>query len=305
MASAPESTVPAPTAADVTVAVLTAGRSPLLRDVLDAIGNGTPRAQLRILWSGRDGPPADLERQAEVRRIPPSEFDHGRTRQLVLDSCRTPFLAFLSDDAVPTSGGWLETLLAGFGDPRVGVVFGRQIARPEHGLAERVFRTVRYPATSFTWVADSAHRAAPLALPVSDANVGYRTEALRRCGGFPSPCPFGEDQVVAERLLASGWAAAYCADASVWHSHRQSWRSLLERGYHSGLAETVARSEGGAGGTVGAGGRLFTRMVAAGWREAGLAGALVLLGGAGLRAIGYATARVRRPLERRRTGRSA
>jgi rhamnosyltransferase len=49
--------------------------------------------------------------------------------------------------------------------------------------------------------------------------AAYRRTALEQAGGFSRESNFGEDTVVAARLLQSGWSIANLAQAQVYHSH--------------------------------------------------------------------------------------
>lgn len=276
------------TLVDVTAAVLSAGASPYLRSVVDGIRGGTVRpARIEVVWSGLGPPPGYLDEGVSITVIPPRSFDHGRTRQAVLERAETSVVSFLSDDAVPIAPTWLERLLAPFASDEVGVVYGRQVGRPEHGVAERVFRATRYPKECSV-VGPARRSGSILFLPVSDANVAYRVAALKSAGGFPVPCAFGEDQVAFERIVAGGWSAAYAGDAAVWHSHRLSWSSVIARGWQSAHAEGAsAGSRVRRTASLAPGLRFVARMVKDAFREAGLLGMCATGGVSTLRAVGY------------------
>jgi rhamnosyltransferase len=57
---------------------------------------------------------------------------------------------------------------------------------------------------------------------------------LEQTGGFPRESNFGEDTVVAARLLLSGWRIAYVAEAQAYHSHSYSCREEFRRYYRIG-----------------------------------------------------------------------
>jgi rhamnosyltransferase len=52
---------------------------------------------------------------------------------------------------------------------------------------------------------------------------------LQSVGGFPLDVNFGEDTVVAARLISAGWKIAYVAEAQVFHSHDYTWREEFQR----------------------------------------------------------------------------
>ncbi|SRR6266480_526881 len=272
------------------VIVLSAGASPYLGKVLRAVLACHPSPDAVILvWSGREAAPQDLPQPVEVVRIAPESFDHGGTRRLALELYGSDVVAFLSDDAEPTGEGWLAHLTAPFSDPAVSAVYGRQVPRPDCGLAERAFRNARYPETSLTLDRTIFGRLPKVGLPISDANAAYRVSAVAAVGGFPKVCPYGEDLVVAHALMDAGWRVLYSSDAAAWHSHRLSSLELFLRGVRAGrLSGLVLRGRALPTKTgFGAGARFAVSILARGWDEAGAAGVISVLWASGLRVAGY------------------
>src|SRR5688500_11292061 len=92
----------------VTIVVLSAGASPFLDDVLKALNAASPGPEsVQVIWSARDPVPPSVSAAAQTRVIDPQTFDHGGTRGLALQSCKTDLLAFLSDDAPPVGPQWV------------------------------------------------------------------------------------------------------------------------------------------------------------------------------------------------------
>lgn len=63
----------------------------------------------------------------------------------------------------------------------------------------------------------------------SNSFGAYRRSALEAVGGFPLDVNFGEDTVVAARLLLAGWKIMYAGDAEVYHSHHYSFSEEFRR----------------------------------------------------------------------------
>jgi len=161
-------------------------------------------------------------------------YDHGAVRTALVLAARAPFVALLSQDAVPVGDGYLAALLAPFADPRVAGVQARQIPRPG---ADPLVR-----ASLARWTPDAAApmRVAPMggwgALSPHDRlalarfdNVG---SAVRRSTieavPFP-PRPFGEDLAWGQKVLDAGHALAYAPDALVEHHHDPTLAELFRR----------------------------------------------------------------------------
>jgi len=200
--------------------------------------------QVIIVDSMSDDGTADLARAAGYRVAPVrrSEFDHGATRQFAVNLAeRAGAVVFLTQDAVLVEPDALQLLLSALDDPSVAVAYGRQRARPHSGDIEAHARAFNYPAFSrVTSLADVAQIGLKAAF-CSNSFAAYRREALMQVGGFPSDTIFGEDTLVAAKLLLQGWKVAYCADACVYHSHDYSYAQEFRRYFDVGVMHTRER----------------------------------------------------------------
>lgn len=121
-------------------------------------------------------------------------------------STTSSLVAFIDDDCSPQPD-WLECGLAGFADPRVGVVQGKTI-RPATGREYRYtpFTVVREVTTPSPWF--------------EGCNIFFRREALEQTGGFDESFgrfPCGEDTNLGWSVLAAGWGREWAEDAVVEH----------------------------------------------------------------------------------------
>ena len=155
-----------------------------------------------------------------VEHINRCQFDHGGTRQRAVESLEgMDIVVFLTQDAVLQSPDSLATLLQAFGDPRVGMAYGRQLPRPHAGILESHARHFNYPQNSGIRSFEDRTRLGIKTAFVSNSFAAYRRDALMQVGGFPGKLILAEDMVVAAKLLKAGWLVAYVADACVYHSH--------------------------------------------------------------------------------------
>jgi rhamnosyltransferase len=181
-----------------------------------------PRSVLVIDSSSTDDTVARFQATgAEVVVIPKSQFDHGGTRQRAVNrlSPRIDVVVFLTQDAVPADSETVARIVAAFADPEVGVAYGRQLPHLGAGAIEAHARLFNYPPESAVLRPQDAAAAGIKASFCSNSFAAYRRRALEMVGGFPSGTIFGEDATVTGRMLLSGWAKAYVADAQVHHSH--------------------------------------------------------------------------------------
>lgn len=184
-----------------------------------------------------DGTP-ELARAAgfEVVSILRTDFNHGGTRQMAAERlAHAEILVYLTQDAVLANPDAIEMMLAAFDDPLVGAVCGRQLPRPEAGAIEAHVRAFNYPAASEMRSLVSRDRLGIKAVFLSNAFAAYRRSALLQVGGFPRDVLFGEDTLVAAKLLLAGFKLAYVAEASVFHSHSYTWVQEFRRYFDIGV----------------------------------------------------------------------
>ena len=198
----------------VSVAIPVRNGGSLLREVLVAV-----RAQrldhpveLLVADSGSTDGSRDLARRmgAELIDVPPAEFSHGATRNLLAERSRGSHVAFLTQDAVPADERWLADLLEGFHAAEdVGLVFGPYRARPEASLMVR-----RELDDWFASLPLGAERGVGKPLDVrrsffTDANGCIARAAWERVPF--RPVSYAEDQLLARDMLAAGYAKVYRA----------------------------------------------------------------------------------------------
>lgn len=221
---------------------------PLLEDVLFGIAAQEGVAfELIIVDSGSsDG---TLERvktfadeaafPVKVLSIEPAEFGHGKTRNFLARHARGDVLVYLTHDASPASKHWLAHHLEHYRNPKVGLVFGSQLPRPD------AHPTVRAELISF--FSGFAHNGAPTVYATeegkgvdrsgaatdaimrfnSNANASYRQEAWREINF--RDVSYSEDQLAAQDILKAGWHKVFEPRAAVLHSHNFGTWGFFQR----------------------------------------------------------------------------
>jgi len=226
----------------VTVAVPVRNGGPLLEEALAAVcAQRLDRpVELLVADSGSSDGSREIARRygAALIDIPPNEFSHGRTRNLLVERASGSHIAFITQDAVPAGDTWLARLLRGFeasGD--VGLVFGPYRARANSSLMVR--------RELDQWFASLSTQPERGASEPPDARRSFFTDAngcIARLAWEQvpfRPVSYAEDQLLARDMLAAGYAKVYRPDAAVIHSHsygpidqfRRSfdeWRGLRE-----------------------------------------------------------------------------
>ena len=233
----------------VTVAIPTLNGGPGFEETLAAV-----RAQrldrgveLLVCDSGSSDGTVSLARRYDARVIviPEAHFSHGGTRNLLMSEARGDHVAFLTQDAVPATEGWLGGLLSGFALARdVGLVFGPYRPRPEASLSVRRELTAWFG--SFSNGAPRVDRLEPggeHAPPQSfHGRLGFFTDAngcVARHAWEQVPfrdIAYAEDHLLAQDMLRAGFAKVYIPNAAVIHSHEYSASQWLRRSFDESRA---------------------------------------------------------------------
>ena len=202
-------------------------------EVLESItSQDIPGLKLMIVDSGSSDDTVTLARKYgfEVQQIKSFEFNHGGTRQLLVDSAvDCEICVFLTQDAIVASPNSISSLIKAFDDSTVGIAYGRQLPHRNAKPLEKHLRLFNYPQKSkVTSVADKK----TLGFKVffcSNSFAAYRITALNDVGGFPTGFIMGEDAIVGAKMIKAGHKIAYVADAGAYHSHNYSIQEEYKR----------------------------------------------------------------------------
>ena len=179
--------------------------------------------------------------EVKVITVNRASFDHGGTRDMALRFCAGDIVFFMTQDAIPVDEYYIERLLTLFDDERVAAVGGRQIAKPDATRWEQLVREHNYPAFTRVWDRSAIERMGVRAFMISDTCAAYRRDAYLAVGGFDYPIMINEDMLMAQKLLAAGYAVGYNGDAAVYHSHNMTLLQQYRRNYVVG--RTMKRYE--------------------------------------------------------------
>lgn len=197
-----------------------------------------------ILDSSSTDGTVDLAKAAgfQVHSIQRADFNHGGTRQLAVDLLpHADILVYLTQDAILADSKDIETLLTAFIDPDVVAAYGRQLPRQGAGPIESHARSFNYPALSDVRTLKMRDSLGVKTIFISNSFAAYRRSALKEVGGFPSNTIFGEDTIVAAKLLLAHQKVAYVAEAQVYHSHPYTWMQEFRRYFDIGVLHSRER----------------------------------------------------------------
>jgi GT2 family glycosyltransferase len=235
---------------EISVIVVTLGRTPLLERCVRAVASGTLRPrELVVVDQGPPGLKPKLEEwlagsavALEHLDVPPMGV--SRARNIGAEAAAAGQLAFTDDDCVP-DGEWLAALAEAVE------------ATPADGASGRVLpleddRPGRIGVSSRTDMRARSFRGGGDTLPWevgTGGNLLVRRTVFERAGGFDEEFGPGarfraaEDVQLLERLLSAGATLAYTPRAVVHHERKTRSDRLRRRlPYGFGLGALVARA---------------------------------------------------------------
>ncbi|MBP1583607.1 MAG: glycosyltransferase [Victivallales bacterium] len=218
----------------IVIFTINACKRGLWNEVLDAVARQTfqPDERLVVDSNSQDKTvPIAIEHGWKTTIIRREDFNHGLTRTQILRNLQADgfdSVVFLSQDAILTSPDSLGTIMGFLHDNPVAGCFGRQIDTRRHSLGAWQ-KKCYYPEVSrIKTLADIPHL--KLMTPFfSNAFAAWKIAEALEHGGFPCTM-FGEDMLLAAKIIETGGAIGYCADAMVIHEHQESVYSLFQRG---------------------------------------------------------------------------
>jgi len=199
-----------------------------------------PKPLLIIDSSSNQGPTLPPRQdEYELITIPRDSFDHGATRQKAFESIqhRAAIVVFMTQDAILSDPTALERLVCAFNAPTLAAAYGRQLPHPGASPIAAHARHFNYGPESTVKQLTDRDRLGLKTCFLSNSFAAYRCRDLAAIGGFPAT-HFGEDMLVAARLLLNHRQVAYVADACVYHSHDYTLKEEYLRYYATGRLHT-------------------------------------------------------------------
>ena len=172
-----------------------------------------------------------------VHSIPQAVFNHGGTRNQAVKFAEhfADIIVFMTQDAILASPDSLANLLASFADPNVAAVCGRQLPHANATPLAAHARYFNYPAQSrLKSKADIPTLGIKTAF-MSNSFAAYRRSVFEELGGFPDNTILAEDMYLTANMVLAGYKIAYCAEATVFHSHNYTLRQELQRYFDTGV----------------------------------------------------------------------
>lgn len=172
-------------------------------------------------------------------KISPSEFGHGKTRNLGASYGSGRYIVFITQDALPADNNWLQEFVDIMdSDEQIAGAFGKHIPYPDCNEVDKIdlkYHFENFGSDNRVFYLDDYKR--------YNEDLGYQqflcffsdnNSCIRRSvwEKFPyDDVNFSEDQLWAKRIIEMGYKKAYCAKAIVYHSHNYELNSYFARYY--------------------------------------------------------------------------
>jgi glycosyltransferase involved in cell wall biosynthesis len=162
----------------------------------------------------------------QLVRINPADFTFGYSLNQGCRIATGDYLAFASAHVIPCGEDWLQQLIEPLADPRVALVYGRQVGDERTRFSEQQLFAKQYPPKS------NLDQRIPFC---NNANA-----AIRRSLWLDHP--YDEELSGLEDLAWATWAVqrghriAYSAKAAVFHIHEESPAQIKRRHMREALA---------------------------------------------------------------------
>lgn len=215
----------------------------LLQEAVARVQSQTTKDPFEIIIidsESTDGSIEDLPRSSNISiyQIKKQDFQHGKTRNLGVALAKAPFVAFITQDAIPATDDWLSNLIRPLQeDQAVDAVFGSHRAHPSHPKYLDEWMTAHFngfkgkaiyrksDSLGDYYLESPRHR--QFMHYYSDNNSCLRKESWMQ---YPYPDVFyGEDQLWADWVIQADGVKAFAEDAIVFHSHDYTEREEYER----------------------------------------------------------------------------
>lgn len=227
---------------DLSIVILTKNGGELFKDVLTGLFacDGILDTELLIIDSGSIDNTLEYAAnypQVRIHRIQPSEFGHGKTRNLGAGMTTRPIIVYLVQDATPATPDFLARLATPLVEEGFAGVFGRQLPRPWTNEIERVFLNRTYPDQREVRAHSDGRRLGIRSFFFSNVCSAMRRDVWESIP-FDESVIMSEDQLWAKQVVLAGERILYEPRAMVFHSHNYKLKEVFKRNFDSGLSLT-------------------------------------------------------------------
>jgi rhamnosyltransferase len=163
---------------------------------------------------------------AQLVRVSPAKFTFGYSLNQGCRRATGTYLVFASAHVVPCGPDWLQQLVEPFADPRVALVYGRQVGDERTRFSEHQLFATQYPSRS------NPNQQIPFC---NNANAAIR-RALWLEHPYDETLSGLEDLAWGKWAVERGHRIAYNAEAAIVHIHEETPAQIKRRHMREALA---------------------------------------------------------------------
>ncbi|MFC2154048.1 glycosyltransferase [Candidatus Altiarchaeota archaeon] len=214
----------------VSIVVPTYNRSHLLGECLDSLSKQTfQKNKLEIIFVD-DGSRDDTKKVVEEYQKKDNRikylFQENRgqpsARNLGISESKGEIICFLDDDCIADEY-WVEELVKGYSNEKIGGVGGKITGPPPKTLVEK-----------YSEDAGIISQQKFIDKFIVTANASYLRSVLDEVGGFQEGQPASEDTDLGVRVKMAGYELGYRPTATVLHKHRSTVKGLVKQQFWYG-----------------------------------------------------------------------
>jgi len=237
---------------DVTICCFTFNSEETIEEYLEAVFSQRTdlKYEVLVIDSGSTDNTLEILKKYDLRlkKIPNSDFGHGKTRNLAVKLVRGKIVVMTVDDMIPVNDQWLNELIKPFSDPEIVATYGKHV--PKKGAAPFIERDIKEffqslvktnklliqrirskkKYSDFEW---------GRLIYFSDVNSAIRKSYVKK---YPyEEVEYAEDQLMGETIIKNGYRKSYNPKAAAYHSHTYPIKDYLFRYFdeYLGLKETL------------------------------------------------------------------
>lgn len=172
-----------------------------------------------------DGTVKLLKADNRIRLIEilPSEFGHGKTRNLGAQEAKGEYIVFINSDAWPVDENWLDSLLRDLkNDPKVAGVYSRQLPKP--GCYLFMVRDMLRSMPDNKVVRNKIEQFDFMSFSTVSAVI---RKSVWQQVPFDDTIDIAEDQDWARKILKRGLTLILEPASTVYHSHNYSFAEMF------------------------------------------------------------------------------
>lgn len=165
------------------------------------------------------------------------DFDHGASRNIVINYSNAEYIVFFTNDVVPYDKHLIERLVYGIDkDNSIKASYARQIPYKDASLKEKLIREFNYPDYSIIKSLETNNIYGIKNYFMSNVCAIYDMEYFKKNNGFIENIILNEDTYYAYNVINNGYKVYYNSDAKVYHSHNYNYIKQFKRYFDIGVS---------------------------------------------------------------------